>query len=208
MNATSCGEGTKQKSLKRKREQYENQSTQKVCPIGAVTKRTKFEILKDFGAFASSQIQRFRNPDKREDLEVGDHIYCWRYLTFKHHGVYVGDDRVVHFTKNIQGAFDVQETSLDSFLCGGSLYIKKYKRKSVLPTKRVVKNARVLVGCFQGTYDVFCFNCEHVASWCKTGKLKCEQLEKYKYFQDFRVIQNLQHYYLQWQSTRQLPRIV
>ncbi|PKA52677.1 hypothetical protein AXF42_Ash001658 [Apostasia shenzhenica] len=40
------------------------------------------------------------NRIQRDDLKPGDHVYSWRtaYL-YAHHGVYVGDDMVIHFTR-------------------------------------------------------------------------------------------------------------
>lgn len=40
------------------------------------------------------------NKIGREELKAGDHIYSWRsgYL-YAHHGIYVGDDEVIHFTR-------------------------------------------------------------------------------------------------------------
>ncbi|KAL8201625.1 hypothetical protein R6Q57_010772 [Mikania cordata] len=39
----------------------------------------------------------------RGSLKLGDHIYSWRtaYI-YAHHGIYVGDDKVVHFTRRGQ----------------------------------------------------------------------------------------------------------
>lgn len=41
------------------------------------------------------------NKIKKDELKPGDHIYSWRcnYL-YSHHGIYVGDDKVVHFTRS------------------------------------------------------------------------------------------------------------
>jgi len=38
----------------------------------------------------------------RSDLEAGDHIYTWRtpVFAYSHHGIYVGGDKVVHFTQD------------------------------------------------------------------------------------------------------------
>ncbi|XP_058099613.1 protein LEAD-SENSITIVE 1-like [Magnolia sinica] len=37
---------------------------------------------------------------EREDLKPGDHIYAWRTLyIYAHHGIYIGDDEVIHFTE-------------------------------------------------------------------------------------------------------------
>uniref|UniRef100_A0A1J3GA50 LRAT domain-containing protein n=1 Tax=Noccaea caerulescens TaxID=107243 RepID=A0A1J3GA50_NOCCA len=41
----------------------------------------------------------FSNKISRDELKPGDHIYSWRnaYL-YSHHGIYVGDGKVIHFT--------------------------------------------------------------------------------------------------------------
>ncbi|XP_057788772.1 uncharacterized protein LOC131005736 [Salvia miltiorrhiza] len=38
---------------------------------------------------------------ERSDLEAGDHIYTWRtpVFAYSHHGIYIGDNKVVHFTQ-------------------------------------------------------------------------------------------------------------
>jgi len=43
------------------------------------------------------------NRVDRDTLKPGDHIYSWRtaYI-YAHHGIYVGDDRVIHFTRRGQ----------------------------------------------------------------------------------------------------------
>ncbi|XP_051139818.1 protein LEAD-SENSITIVE 1 [Andrographis paniculata] len=36
----------------------------------------------------------------RDQLNPGDHIYSWRHsYLYAHHGIYVGNDRVIHFTR-------------------------------------------------------------------------------------------------------------
>ncbi|KAL6841479.1 hypothetical protein ACP4OV_028622 [Aristida adscensionis] len=36
----------------------------------------------------------------KESLKAGDHIYSWRSAwVYAHHGIYVGDDKVIHFTR-------------------------------------------------------------------------------------------------------------
>ncbi|XP_072976379.1 protein LEAD-SENSITIVE 1-like [Typha angustifolia] len=40
------------------------------------------------------------NRIKREELKPGDHIYSWRKAyVYAHHGIYVGDGMVIHFTR-------------------------------------------------------------------------------------------------------------
>ncbi|KAF3433991.1 hypothetical protein FNV43_RR25094 [Rhamnella rubrinervis] len=40
------------------------------------------------------------NKIQKEQLKIGDHIYSWRraYI-YAHHGIYVGDEKVIHFTQ-------------------------------------------------------------------------------------------------------------
>ncbi|KAM7268160.1 hypothetical protein ACFE04_010326 [Oxalis oulophora] len=40
------------------------------------------------------------NKISRDELKPGDHIYSWRQTyIYAHHGIYVGDGKVVHFTR-------------------------------------------------------------------------------------------------------------
>ncbi|KAJ8752154.1 hypothetical protein K2173_003762 [Erythroxylum novogranatense] len=40
------------------------------------------------------------NKISREDLKAGDHIYSWRQAyVYAHHGIYIGEGRVIHFTR-------------------------------------------------------------------------------------------------------------
>jgi len=42
------------------------------------------------------------NKVDRSDLRVGDHVYSWRSgYTYAHHGIFVGDNDVIHFTRGL-----------------------------------------------------------------------------------------------------------
>ncbi|CAH8317032.1 unnamed protein product [Eruca vesicaria subsp. sativa] len=41
----------------------------------------------------------FSNKISRDELKAGDHIYSWRSYIYTHHGIYVGDGKVIHFTR-------------------------------------------------------------------------------------------------------------
>uniref|UniRef100_A0A0C9S8B9 TSA: Wollemia nobilis Ref_Wollemi_Transcript_5079_1226 transcribed RNA sequence n=1 Tax=Wollemia nobilis TaxID=56998 RepID=A0A0C9S8B9_9CONI len=42
----------------------------------------------------------FSNKISREDVRPGDHVYSWRTAySYAHHGIYIGDDKVIHFTR-------------------------------------------------------------------------------------------------------------
>ncbi|XP_048327347.2 protein LEAD-SENSITIVE 1-like [Ziziphus jujuba] len=82
-----------------------------------------------------------------KELEPGDHIYTWRRAySYAHHGIFVGEGKVIHLTRGEghillsssrshpsdnpcgqQSTHDhVIESSLASFLSGGDLYRVKY----------------------------------------------------------------------------------
>lgn len=62
----------------------------------------------------------FSNKINREQLNPGDHIYSWRQAyIYAHHGIYVGDGMVLHFTRG--GGQEIGTgTVLDRFLCSSS----------------------------------------------------------------------------------------
>ncbi|GLJ56033.1 hypothetical protein SUGI_1203110 [Cryptomeria japonica] len=42
----------------------------------------------------------FSNKISKEDVRPGDHIYSWRTAyTYAHHGIYIGDNKILHFTR-------------------------------------------------------------------------------------------------------------
>ncbi|KAL8039865.1 hypothetical protein ABFX02_10G064100 [Erythranthe guttata] len=122
---------------------------------------------------------------KRSSLEVGDHIYAWRIsYTYSHHGIYIGDDTVIHFTPH-----GVVSSSVDEFLrfwelgCS-KLRLYKYSSKQIsIVLKRggtcttaasddghtVVHRAKQLLENGFGTYNLRKRNCENFAVYCKTG---------------------------------------
>ncbi|XP_076936818.1 protein LEAD-SENSITIVE 1-like [Bidens hawaiensis] len=36
---------------------------------------------------------------ERSELEQGDHIYSWRKLGYTHHGIYIGQGKIIHFVR-------------------------------------------------------------------------------------------------------------
>ncbi|KAK3175455.1 hypothetical protein Dsin_033028 [Dipteronia sinensis] len=44
------------------------------------------------------------NKIDRQELKLGDHIYCWRQIfIYAHHGIYVDDGKVIHFNQGPAG---------------------------------------------------------------------------------------------------------
>ncbi|KAL3728051.1 hypothetical protein ACJRO7_032753 [Eucalyptus globulus] len=126
------------------------------------------------------------NAVRQEDLKPGDHIYTYRlHGLYTHHGIYIGEGYVIHFTRT-----GVNQTCLDCFRREGEklhpLHLYAYGRplleywltrwgtRTTLPdtksSQEVVNNARELhQGNNFGEYDLINNNCEHFASFCRTG---------------------------------------
>ncbi|MGB3635994.1 MAG: lecithin retinol acyltransferase family protein [Rivularia sp. (in: cyanobacteria)] len=105
-------------------------------------------------------------------MKKGEHIYVYfRYKDFKytHHGIYIGDKKVIHYWKN-----KIRCTSLDKFRCRKKIHIEKYKQCHTAEV--VVKRAKKRLK--EKKYNLVLNNCEHFAYYCKTGKHKSEQVEE------------------------------
>jgi hypothetical protein len=109
-------------------------------------------------------------------MSKGDHIRVQRYLGFiYHHGIDMGDGTVVHFRKDNSGNKSiVDRTSMANFAKGDMVETVQYQ-SSDSPNVVVSRAA----DCYKGSlsYNLFELNCEHLATWCKTGKVRSEQIE-------------------------------
>jgi hypothetical protein len=111
------------------------------------------------------------------NIQGGDILYVHRGL-YKHYGIYTGDGKVIHFApltgKEIKAENAVvHETSLGNFLKGGTLKIDN-KSKAMFPRPEIVERARSQIG--NKSYNLVFFNCEHFATWCKTGVYESNQV--------------------------------
>lgn len=107
-------------------------------------------------------------------VQAGDHIYVRRTTGYTHHGVYMGDETVVHFSgepANKRGAL-VRRDPLEFFECGGVVRVREYDSR--LPVDEVLRRAEQSVGTTG--YNLLVNNCEHFATWCVTGKATCAQV--------------------------------
>ena len=113
--------------------------------------------------------------------EPGDIIFVNRGL-YRHYGVYVGNNRVVHFAakkENETNAKDahIQETDLSYFIRGDVLEIEPERHgQSIFFAVVTVARAKSLVGQGKGEYNLVFNNCEHFAYWCKYGRKVSKQV--------------------------------
>ncbi len=102
-------------------------------------------------------------------MKIGDHIY-FNYGGYSHHGIDCGDGTVIHYTKN-QG--NISRVSWDLFASGKIVFVREYGNCD-LPDV-VIQRAESRLG--ENIYDLFGNNCEHFATWCKTGIHASEQVK-------------------------------
>lgn len=111
--------------------------------------------------------------------KAGDVVKVKRPLGYYHFGVYVGRQKVIHFS-TLEGseldadAADIIETSLSTFCNGDQLEIDT-REKPAFTSQTIVNRARRSLGTQKGQYSLLFNNCEHFANYCKTGRRICNQ---------------------------------
>lgn len=108
----------------------------------------------------------------------GDHVFVKRAL-YTHHGIALGDGRVVHYSGAPGSKVNAQVvvSSLADFLIGGTLGVKVYSMERFSPDE-VVERALSRVG--EAAYHFAANNCEHFAVWAKTGVAASGQIQRAK----------------------------
>ncbi|WP_270567998.1 lecithin retinol acyltransferase family protein [Clostridium beijerinckii] len=132
----------------------------------------------------------FDIPDEEQEIWVkrkpskGNHIKVNRGL-YTHHGVYISNDEVIHFTGNEEDSVldwskpEVIQTDLSYFLKDGELEVKEYtddELQDLYPVEHIVSYARACLG--DKGYNLVFNNCEHFANVCTLGRFRSRQVEK------------------------------
>lgn len=102
-------------------------------------------------------------------MPKGDHIYV-SHQFYTHHGIDIGDGTVVALSRQ---AGRVARISREEFGGGNRIYVRPYDTCDAKET--TIRRALESVG--REEYDVFFNNCEHFATWCKTGRRESHQVD-------------------------------
>jgi hypothetical protein len=107
----------------------------------------------------------------------GDQIYVYREFlnlqgVYEHHGIDCGDGTVIHYRKPSE---TVECTSLATFSKGNKVYVKNYTTNFIPDV--VVQRAKSKLG--EKKYNLLSNNCEHFATWCKTGITDSRQIRDF-----------------------------
>ncbi|MEO1620083.1 MAG: lecithin retinol acyltransferase family protein [Cyanobacteria bacterium J06632_3] len=106
----------------------------------------------------------------------GDQVYVYREIVgipYEHHGIDCGDGTIIHYSK--VGEAKIRRTSRASFARSNTIYTKK--QTTAFISDNVIKRAESRLG--EQRYDFFFNNCEHFATWCKTGRNECAQISNF-----------------------------
>lgn len=107
------------------------------------------------------------------DMKPGDHLHV-RRGGYSHHGILHSPGYVIHFTdvRPTKAHARVQLTTLEAFADGGTVEVRRYGQR--VSMAEATRRADFLLG--HGDYHLLLNNCEHIATWCCTGKWESEQV--------------------------------
>ena len=112
-------------------------------------------------------------------MAKGDQIYVWREFAnlngvYEHHGIDCGDNTVIHYRKPSE---IIERTSLETFTRGKQIYVRYYPAGFCFIPDVVVARAESRLG--ENKYNLLFNNCEHFATWCKTGISDSKQVKDF-----------------------------
>ena len=107
---------------------------------------------------------------------IGAHIVTPRSV-YTHHGIYVGDGRVVQYSGLSRGLRPgpVEEISLSQFAQGREIWVRS-DGSSAFDRDEVIRRARLRLG--ENRYHPLKNNCEHFCEWCLRGEPRSYQVEE------------------------------
>ena len=98
---------------------------------------------------------------------------------YRHHGIYVGAGRVIHYAGRIRYPHGlVEEVSLTEFSDGRPFRTRRIPNEQIGAT--IVRRARSRLG--ERGYDLLRNNCEHFCNWCLVGEPRSAQVESLTWF--------------------------
>ncbi|MBW4576633.1 MAG: lecithin retinol acyltransferase family protein [Aphanothece sp. CMT-3BRIN-NPC111] len=104
----------------------------------------------------------------------GDQIFAIREFlniqgVYEHHGIDCGDGTVIHYRKPSE---TIERTSLEMLAQGSIIYVQHYQTCFIPDV--AVHRAESRLG--ERQYNLLFNNCEHFATWCKTGVSYSQQV--------------------------------
>ena len=112
-------------------------------------------------------------PDEQPPL--GAHLAVAR-SGFEHHGVYIGDGKVVHYSGLSRSLTfgPIEEVSLRQFAAGRKVAVRLHSNPR-FDALEIAQRARSRLG--ENAYALFTNNCEHFCEWCVRGTSRSKQID-------------------------------
>ena len=105
-------------------------------------------------------------------MAAADHLEVPRHHgLFNHHGIDLGDGTVAHY---LEGR-EILRSPLEEFSQGQPLKVISHVEAS--PVGVTLRRAMGRLG--EQDYNLLFNNCEHFATWCKTGRHRSEQVDSF-----------------------------
>ncbi|WP_461255502.1 lecithin retinol acyltransferase family protein [Treponema sp. R80B11-R83G3] len=116
---------------------------------------------------------KFQPPSK------GDVVWAFRFPYF-HCGIYEDENSVIHFasTENASKSKEtaiICKTSLEKFADGFPVFVVEFPNEKCFPPNEVITRAHSRLN--DTGYNLPLNNCDHFATWCKTGKHNSIQID-------------------------------
>ncbi|MCB0909883.1 MAG: lecithin retinol acyltransferase family protein [Nocardioidaceae bacterium] len=105
----------------------------------------------------------------------GDHLCVSRGRRYTHHGIDCGDGTVIHYVGPRGTVRYVGRTSIDHFARGSVVIRRSYEQR--LAPEETVRRAESQLGSVG--YSLVRNNCEHLATWCCTGRKASSQVRRW-----------------------------
>ncbi|OUL84862.1 lecithin retinol acyltransferase family protein [Paraburkholderia hospita] len=122
-----------------------------------------------------SERVRSSTPSTGIEPDEGSHIVS-RRSAYDHHGIYVGDGKVVHYAGLCRSLHPgpVEEATIECFASGHEIAVIPNPMARYVGAD-VVRRARSRLG--ENRYRLLSNNCEHFCNWCLYGESRSEQVE-------------------------------
>ncbi len=135
----------------------------------------KSTIPKGYARTAAATVSRWPAGLEQEPA-LGAHLATSR-LGYAHHGIYVGNGKVVHYAGLCRSwhCGSVEEVTIFQFAFGHQVWIVDHP-ESIYSAEEIVRRARSRVG--EHNYRLLTTNCEHFCNWCVSGVSRSVQIER------------------------------
>jgi hypothetical protein len=119
----------------------------------------------------------------------GSHIRTRRQFGYWHHGICISDERVIQFGGRIcdKPVANIEAVSMRVFADGGQVEVVPHSDKQPFfgpigppgdPETTVYRAEWLVINHPPNLYNLFGWNCEHVATWCVNGLMESQQIRK------------------------------